>query len=128
LELQKFIEGHLKVSTAGKFGETIASNYLEKHGYKILEKNFKTKFGEIDIIAEKGNYIIFVEVKFRKNPDYGKAEEAVNIQKLKKIYYASQFYLNNIYKKHKNPRIDVIAINCFDKLEIKHYKNLSLDI
>ena len=113
--------------SSGKFGEKIAENYLVKNGYKILERNFRTKFGEIDIIAEKGNFIIFVEVKYRKNPEFGKAEEAINPYKLKRIYNTSQFYLNNFYFKNKQPRIDVIAINCFDKLSIKHYKNVSLD-
>ena len=114
--------------STGKFGETIAINYLEKNGYKILERNFRTKFGEVDIIAEKGNFIIFIEVKFRKNPKFGKAEESINPYKLKKIYNTSQFYLQNYYKKNKQPRIDVIAINCFDKLEINHYKNILTDL
>ena len=114
--------------SAGKFGETIAENYLIKNGYKILKKNFRTKFGEIDIIAEKGNFIIFIEVKFRKNPEYGKAEESINHHKLKKIYNTANFYLKNIYKKNKLPRIDIIAINCFDKLEIKHYKNILIEV
>ena len=113
--------------TSGKFGENLAVNYLEKNGYKIVNKNFRTKFGEIDIIAEKGNYIIFVEVKFRKNPEFGKAEEAISPQKLKKIVSTANFYLKNFYRKNKNPRIDIIAINCFDKVEINHYKNILLN-
>lgn len=113
--------------TSGKFGENLAVNYLEKNGYKIVNKNFRTKFGEIDIIAEKGNYIIFVEVKFRKNPEFGKAEEAISPQKLKKIVSTANFYLKNFYRKNKNPRIDIIAINCFDKVEINHYKNISVN-
>ena len=109
----------------GQFGEEIAKNYLIKNGYRIIERNFRTKFGEIDIIAEKGDYIIFIEVKFRKNPEFGNAEEAINLHKLKKIENTANFYLKNFYKKNKNPRIDVIAINCFDKIEINHYKNVS---
>ncbi len=122
----KSIEGHLKVLNKGKFGETLAENYLKKNGYKIIEKNFRTKYGEIDIIAEKGNYIIFVEVKYRKNPEFGKAEEAVSPVKIGKIKKTAEFYLNNFYNKAKIPRIDVIAINSFKKLEIKHYKNVTL--
>jgi len=122
----KFIEGHLKVLNKGKFGESLAENYLKKNGYKIIEKNFRTKYGEIDIIAEKGNFIIFVEVKYRKNPEFGKAEEAINPVKIGKIQKTAEFYLNNFYNKRKIPRIDIIAINSFEKLEIKHYKNVTL--
>ena len=111
----------------GKFGENLAVNFLKNKGYKIIQRNFRTKYGEIDIIAEKGNFIIFIEVKFRKKRIFGTAEESINYGKLKKIKQTAEYYLNNFYKGNKNPRIDVIAINSFEKIDIFHYKNLIIE-
>ena len=67
----------------GKEGETRAVEFLWKKGYRILERNFRTKRGEIDIIARNRKEIIFVEVKTRKNLDYGFPSESVNDNKQK---------------------------------------------
>ncbi len=115
------------MNNKGKLGEEIAVNFLITKGYKIIKRNFRTKFGEIDIIAEKGNDIIFIEVKYRKNKKFGKAEDSINYFKLKKIKNTAKFFLNNFYLKNKNPRIDIIAINNFDNIEITHYKNVEID-
>ena len=69
----------------GKFGESEAEHYLKKKRYKILEKNYRGRLGEIDIIAEKKKEIIFVEVKTRKSDKFGKPYEAVDFRKQRKI-------------------------------------------
>ena len=75
----------MKSKSKGKLGECIARIYLRLHLYKILEKNFKTNTGEIDIIAKKGKTIVFVEVKFRTNTEKGLPREAFDYRN-KSIY------------------------------------------
>lgn len=77
----------------GDFGEEITSNYLEKNGYRILDRNYSKPFGEIDIIAIKGDMISFVEVKTRKSDDFAYAAEAVDFYKQERIKRASQAFL-----------------------------------
>lgn len=77
----------------GDFGEDLTCEYLEKNGYKILNRNYSKTFGEIDIIARKGELISFVEVKTRKSDSFAYAAEAVNFYKQQRIRKASQAYL-----------------------------------
>ena len=77
----------------GDFGEEITSKYLEKNGYRILDRNYSKPFGEIDIIAIKGDVISFVEVKTRKSDDFSYAAEAVDYYKQERIKRASQAFL-----------------------------------
>lgn len=94
----------------GNTGENIAVNFLENHGYKILEKNFRIRAAEIDIIAEKDNTIIFVEVKTRSNIRKGTPAEAVNLRKQKKIIEAASVFLQDEKYFDKACRFDVIEI------------------
>lgn len=82
----------------GKTGEDLALDYLKSHGFFVLERNFISKFGEIDIIAKKGLNLYFIEVKTRSNLKYGEPFEAVNKRKIFYIKKASQYYLlkNNL--------------------------------
>lgn len=78
----------------GILGELRATDYLKKNGFRILEKNFRCRFGEIDIIAEKNSSIHFVEVKTRKNFTYGEPAESIDRKKLLKIKNCASYYLN----------------------------------
>lgn len=98
----------------GKLGEDYASSYLVELGYKILERNFRTRFGEIDIIAEKDDIIAFVEVKTRSKNYLYTPREAVNQYKQKKIILASSEYIL-ISETSKQPRFDVFEIVCDTK-------------
>ncbi|WP_034438731.1 YraN family protein [Clostridium ihumii] len=94
----------------GTIGENIAAEYLKNHNYKILERNFSCKIGEIDIIAKNENNICFIEVKSRTSDYFGMPSEAVNYYKEQKICKVAQYY---ILKKdlHKyNLRFDVVEI------------------
>lgn len=93
----------------GAFGEDTAERYLRRHGYKIIGRNFSCRFGEIDIIAQKGKYLAFVEVKMRKNADFGAAMEFVTPAKQRRVIAAAEFWLlsNRI---QKQPRFDVIEV------------------
>ncbi len=109
----------------GIIGEKIAQGYLLKKGYKILETNFYTKKGEIDIIVQKNNCIIFVEVKTRTNLKFGTPGMAVNSIKKQHIKKASKIflYLNKMYK--YDIRFDVVEVYiCEGKCKITHFKNI----
>ncbi|PIP63463.1 YraN family protein [Candidatus Roizmanbacteria bacterium CG_4_9_14_3_um_filter_33_18] len=77
----------------GKTGEDLALDFLKSHNYFVLEKNFRSKFGEIDIIAEKNHSLYFIEVKTRSNLNHGAPYEAVNKRKIYHIKKAAQYYL-----------------------------------
>ena len=94
----------------GRAGEIKAAEFLKKKGYKIITKNYKTPFGEIDVIAKDGDYIVFVEVKTRVNDDYGAPSEAVNFRKREKYFKVATYYLQCANKMDEPCRFDVIEI------------------
>lgn len=101
--------------------EDKACEYLEQKGYKIIERNFRAYKGEIDIIAKDGQYLVFVEVKFRAKNSFGYSAEAVNVHKQNIIYKVAEGYLKLHPQFGNRPcRFDVIA---FDGNEITHIKN-----
>ncbi len=103
----------------GDIGERQAAVYLMLHGYKIIKRNYRTRQGEIDIIAEKNGALVFVEVKKRKNDVFGGGSAAVNTVKQKRIIKAAQSFLA-FYEKEVPCRFDVIEINAN---KITHIKN-----
>lgn len=112
----------------GKLGEDLATKYLEELGYKIVERNFRCKRGEVDIIAIDKEEVVFVEVKTRKILSYGKPGDAVNKIKQKHIYRTAEYYLlinNNL---DAYTRIDVIEVYLEeDGYKINHIKKAIID-
>jgi putative endonuclease len=112
--------------TLGSYGESLARLYLKNHGYRILEENFRNKLGEIDLIAQDGKTICFVEVKTRQSLDQGQPYEAVTPWKIRKLSQMATFYLKHKYHSLEIPsRFDVISI-VHDKTgtpNIQHIKN-----
>lgn len=105
----------------GKSGEIIAQKYLQKQKkFKILEKNYKSKIGEIDMIAIDQNYLVFVEVKTRTTTKFGRASEAVDSNKQNKIRKVALGYLVHNNLLNSNVRFDVVEV--YDD-EINHIKN-----
>ena len=101
--------------------EMLAVGFLKKHGISILERNFRCKSGEIDIIGRDGNSVVFFEVKYRKNPAAGFPVEAVDLKKQKTISMVADFYRLIRSLNEETPfRFDVIAILGGD---ITWYKN-----
>lgn len=94
----------------GELGESYAESLLKKSGYKILEKNFRSKFGEIDIVAIHQGTLVFVEVKTRTSWRYGKPEEAVTLKKLAKIERVGEFFALTHPNLPQKLRVDVVAI------------------
>jgi putative endonuclease len=109
----------------GKAGEDLACKYLEKNNYKIIERNFYCRQGEIDIIAEDKNTkeFVFIEVKTRTNLHYGRPAEGVDSKKQKHIYNAGEYYLYKNKLKKFGIRIDVIEIYIKDNsYKVNHIK------
>lgn len=102
----------------GKAGERQAAKHLQKSGYKILATNYRSRFGEIDIIAEKEGVLVFVEVKARSGARYGKGYESVRPDKQAKLIKTAQAYM--MEKGEMPARFDVISI---DDGEISHIEN-----
>ncbi len=104
--------------------EQAAAELLEKKGFLILEKNYRCRLGEIDIIAIDKGTLVFAEVKYRKSDDSGFPEEAVSAQKKRRISRTAAYYcMEKDIKEDTDCRFDVIAI---DKEEIRHYENAFL--
>ena len=97
----------------GQLAEKEAAKYLKKRGYKVLEQNFFSRFGEIDIIAEKDEYLIFIEVKCRKSDVFGGGAAAVDRRKQERIKKTAMLYLQR-YKEEPAVRFDVVVIKNAD--------------
>ncbi|MBX7050753.1 MAG: YraN family protein [Flavobacteriales bacterium] len=93
----------------GDIGEELAAKYLLEHGYMITHTKWKYERFELDLIAEKGDFIVFVEVKLRYSRVYGEPWEAVNKTKQKKIMISADAFIRNT-KCMKEPRFDIISI------------------
>lgn len=98
-----------KIKT-GKEGEEIASEYLKKSGYRILERNYRCAIGEIDIVAREKNELVFVEVKARKSNVMGYPEQAVGAQKQRKMSRLALWYLQEKNLGDAPARFDVVAV------------------
>lgn len=113
-------------NASGKIGEDCASEILLKKGYEIIERNYHSRFGEIDIIAQNSNYIIFVEVKTRDENYSVSPLEAVTVSKQKKLYKTALLYLQS-HTSLLQPRFDVIGITTKDSnytiKSVEHIEN-----
>jgi len=94
----------------GAIGESIAVAYLIHHKFQILERNFKIRYGEIDIVALDKSTLVFVEVKTRRNDVYGSPESSVNSYKLREVIRTGYLYAARHPEYPKSLRVDVIAI------------------
>lgn len=111
----------------GAWGEEKAVRFLKRRGYKIIDRNFRCRFGEIDIIAEKDDYLIFVEVRLRKDTRYGAPEETVDWRKQQKLRMTADYYLMT-HETELDVRFDVLALYAHHgentwPLPLKHIKN-----
>lgn len=115
----------------GKRGEELAGEYLEKHGYTLLEKNARTPYGEIDLLAtlvesEQTTTLVFVEVKTRTSRTFGYPEEAMTRRKKDHLLDAVAYYLQKHAEIELDWRIDVIAVSIHtdsQRVEIRHFIN-----
>lgn len=107
------MEGYCK--QIGEYGEDLAMNFLTKRGYQIIDRNFYTRPGEIDLIAKKGDEFLFIEVKTRTKNNFGYPENAVNYKKLTHLHKAIRIYLdqNNL---RTTWHLEIISVE-IDKLK-----------
>ena len=106
----------------GKLGEEIASKYITSKGGKVIEQNYRTKMGEVDLSVQINGELVFVEVKSRSNINYGYPSEAVNYKKQRKIINVAKYYILNNSLENVSIRFDVIEIYLKDK-KINHIVN-----
>ncbi len=112
----------------GVLGEDLACSYLVKKDYEIIERNFRKKYEEIDIIALSGNTTVFIEVKTRRSGSFGTAAESVSHAKLRHLIQLAQFYKQIHPKLPDDMRIDLIAVtlDSNSNLEnLEHIENIS---
>ena len=95
----------------GALGERLASEHLERQGYRILERNFRCRMGEIDLIARRGSELVFAEVKLRKDASHGEAREFVTAAKQRKLLLSAEYYLSaRPWAQDLQARFDVIEV------------------
>ena len=112
----------------GKLGEDIAVEYLKKQGLKIIERNFRIRGGEIDIVALDGSILAFVEVKTRRSNEFGSPLEAITPWKLRALVKSAQFYKVKHPRLPEAMRIDAVAIVLYNQnnvISIELVKNIS---
>jgi len=108
-----------KREKGGEFEEK-AAEYLRGQGLVVLEKNYQTKLGEIDLICKDGDTIVFVEVKYRKTNDYGEGMEAVDVKKIRKMYKTAEIYIALKRFKNCNFRFDCVSFLGSETKWLKH--------
>ncbi|WP_261306013.1 YraN family protein [Paenibacillus andongensis] len=95
----------------GKLGEELAEAFLSERDYRIVERNWRCRTGELDIIAEKANKLIFIEVRTRRpSGRFGSAKESVDYRKQLKVKETAQFYLHRFQKYEQSIQFDVITV------------------
>ena len=111
-----------RINARGRSGEDIAVKYLQTHGYRVLDRNFTTSVGEVDIFVTDESSLIAVEVKSRLSLEYGTPAEAVNHEKIKKISQVTSQYIKKFRLFGTPVRFDVVEVYIADKT-VNHIKN-----
>ncbi len=111
----------------GRWGEELAAELLRNKGFRVTDANWKCRFGELDLVAEDGEYLCFAEVKLRKSDTYGSAGESVDRRKQARLRMAAELYLVQ-HPTQLQPRFDVVEIYAPQGLatrtpEIRHWEN-----
>jgi len=112
----------------GERGEQIAANYLHEKNYQILESNFSTRFGEIDLVCRKDNIIVFVEVKTKTSDEFGEPWEMINPRKWQQVKNMAQVYLTKNGLGEAACRIDVVGVWLdleHEVTKIEHWENVT---
>ena len=108
----------------GKMGEDAAVGFLKRKGYKIIQRNYKNKLGEIDIIAKDSSALCFIEVKTRADENFAPAENAITPAKKTRMSRTARYFLaaNNINDRALRFDVVTIVLNDTSREEIRHYK------
>jgi len=111
----------------GRYGEAAAAEYLRQKGYKLLSLNYRTRLGELDVVASKGKYVVFAEVKTRRDDGFAQAREFVTRAKQQRLIAAAESWLQ-ANECRLQPRFDVIEVYAplgteTKKPLIRHWEN-----
>ena len=110
----------------GEYTENLACQYLEQKGLKLLERNFHCRLGEIDLIMQHNDSLVFVEVRYRRSSNFGSGAESITINKQSKLIKTASVYLQRHAKLAKNPaRFDVVSIS--GPIETTNIENIEFD-
>ena len=102
----------------GQYTESLACQYLENKGFNLIEKNFNCKVGEIDLVMQDNDTLVFVEVRYRKSNDFGSGAESITASKQSKLIKTASLYLQRHAKLNQSPvRFDVVSITGFIETE-----------
>ena len=116
--------GGLKEKSSGAWGEDLALRHLERRGYELVERNYRTRYGEIDLILRKDDVLVFVEVKLRRGTGFGDPLEAVTPHKQTTLRSLAEQYLSDRDPDFDTLRFDVVGILAGkDKLRIHHVED-----
>ena len=107
----------------GMQGEEIAAKYLQQKGLVILDRNFRCRLGEIDIITKHGDCLVFIEVKTRSSDRFGLGQESITREKICKLRRLAQTYLAKRSFSGMNVRFDVVAVNSAREAKVTHIEN-----
>ena len=110
----------------GKRGESIAAEFLEEQGYTILERNYRTPYGEIDLISKKNDSVVFIEVKTRASSTLGPPEISITRRKAEHMRDAAEYYIQQHPNLNNDWRIDVVALqiqSADTPPKIEHFEN-----
>ena len=105
-------------TSLGAWGEAIAAEALKARGFAVIERNYRSRYGEIDIIAENREYLVFAEVKLRKSTYFGAAREFVDLRKQERLRATASMWLEE-HETSLQPRFDVIEIYAPDGMQTK---------
>ena len=115
------------MSKTGDRGEMLALQYLEGKGFGLVERNYRSRFGEIDLIMRDGEYVVFVEVKMRASSGFGTPLESVTPSKMRKTRMTAELWLAQGKESGLYPRFDVVGIGApdgaFAPVTIEHIEN-----
>lgn len=114
----------------GQYGENIAAQFLERRGFSIIMRNFQTRWGEIDLVAEKAGHLHFVEVKTRSDARHGEGEEAIGRFKQQRLLGAAKMYIAQFQPSQIYFQIDSVSvlINIARKTaRVRHIENIVLE-
>ncbi len=115
----------MNIGIVGKKGEDMVARFLQREGYTLIKRNYQCRFGEIDIIAEKRNILVFVEVKTRKENSLVRPMEAVDSHKIRRMTLTAEDYLTKSGATEGQPRFDVaeVTVDNENKYHLNYIKN-----
>ncbi len=117
----------IKKESVGRTGEEVTCRHLKKEGYLILERNYKTKYAEIDVVCRKKKELVFVEVRTKTNENFGSPEDTVDVEKIKRLKRSALGYIQK--KRYQGPcRIDLVCVVLNKEGDVErltHHKNIT---